>query len=266
MGISQKIEPWMYRNKNENVVLFLTLVVLMLIGWIFFELNFYIFFGGVLAAIAWVKIQQIQYLGSAVKVYSKQFPKIFEVFKEHATKLQIPSASLYIIQSPELGAFSTGINKCTVVLNSALVEQFSDKELSFVIGHELGHFQAGHTKLTSIFYPLGNTGGGVVGFFSNIILGFWNRLSEYSCDNCGLALTKDVDSAITAIIKLTIGNMLYEKMSVEAYIKQIKQSQSKSVRISEALGLSSHPLAANRITNLVSFWKENFVKSEKDNK
>jgi len=57
---------------------------------------------------------------------------------------------------------------------------------------------------------------------------------------------------------------LFDKLDMEAYIKQIKRSQTSAVRLSEALGLSTHPLTANRITNLISFWKENFHKREED--
>jgi Zn-dependent protease with chaperone function len=71
-------------------------------------------------------------------------------------------------------------------------------------------------------------------------------------------VTKDVDSAVTAIIKLAIGKALFDKLDMDAYIKQIKKSQTNSVKLSEALALSSHPLTANRVANLVSFWRENF--------
>jgi Zn-dependent protease with chaperone function len=252
------IEPWMYRSSNENIVLLITLIVLGVVGWLFFNLNLYIFVGGVIFAIVAIHIQQVQYLGSAVRVYSKQFPEIYELFKAHATKLGIEKASLYIRQDPTMNAGTTGITRCTVILNSALVEQLSLKELSFVLGHELGHFQAGHTKLSSIFSPLGNIGNNFIGIISNIIFGYWQRLTEYSCDNCGLVVTKDVDSAVTAIIKLAIGKALFDKLDMDAYIKQIKKSQTNSVKLSEALALSSHPLTANRVANLVSFWRENF--------
>jgi len=264
MSENQSIQPWMYRSPNEGLVLFITLCVLVAVGWLFLNLNLYIFVGGVVFAIVGIHIQQTQYLGSAVRVYSKQFPEIYELFKAHATKLEIAHASLYIRQDPTLNAGTTGINRCTVVLNSALVEQLSLKELSFVLGHELGHYQAGHTKLSSIFSPLGSAGGNLIGMVSNMLFGHWQRLTEYTCDNCGLVVTKDIDSAVTALIKLAVGKSLFDKLDMEAYIKQIKRSQTSAVRLSEALGLSTHPLTANRITNLISFWKENFHKREED--
>lgn len=258
MEDQQEVQAWMYRAPNETLSLVVTLVILGLVSWLFLNLNLYVFIGGVILAIVSIHIQQIQYMASAVRVYSKQFPEIFELFRTHARKLGIQHASLYIRQDPKLNAETRGVNRCTVILNSALVEQLTLSELSFVLGHELGHFQAGHTKLSSIFSPLGSVGGNIVGMISDLIFGYWQRQAEYTCDNCGLVVTKDIDSAVTAMIKLAIGNQLFEKLDMDAYIHQIKKSQTTSVKLSEALALSSHPLTANRISNLIVFWRENF--------
>lgn len=258
MDDQKLISPWMYRSPNELLVLTVTLASLIIVGWVFFNLNFYIFIGGVFLALIATQVEQTQYLGSAVKVYTKQFPEIYKLFREHAIALGIPSASLYIKQAPTLNAVTMGVSRCTVVLHSALVEQLSLEELSFVLGHELGHFQAGHTKISQVFNPLGNISNNIIGQIINLIFGYWQRLAEYSCDNCGLVLTKNIDVAITTQIKLAIGKSLFDKLDMDAYINQIKKSQNSTVRLSEALALASHPLTANRISNLVAFWKENF--------
>lgn len=258
MNDEKIILPWMYRSTNELFVLVVTLVSLVVVGWLFFSLNIYVFIGGVIFAVVATQVEQTQYLGSAVKVYSQQFPEIYKIFRKHAIALGIPNASLYIKQSPTLNAVTLGVSRCTVVLHSALVEQLSLDELSFVLGHELAHFQAGHTKISQVFNPLGNISNNIIGQVISLIFGYWQRLAEYSCDNCGLVLTKNIDMVITTQIKLAIGKNLFEKLDMDAYINQIKKSQNNTVRLSEALALASHPLTANRISNLVSYWKENF--------
>lgn len=247
-----EIEAWMFRVPHEYLALLITLLTLLLISLLLSIFNIYVFLLLLIGAIVYVHLQQAQYLGNAVRVHKNQYPEIYNSFRNHAEKLGISRASLYIIQDPYLQAFTLGITHCTVVLTSALVEQLSQKELDFVVGHELGHYKAGHTKLSTLFVPIGSNN-----VLTGLIFGFWNRKTEYSCDRCGLILTKDIDSAIAALIKLALGGRLYKKLDIKGYVTQIKTAEKKSVKFSELLG--THPLITNRIKNLMVFWKEDFV-------
>lgn len=244
----------MFRVKHENFVLLLTLLVILVAGFLIYSLNLYLIIGLIIFSLIYVRLNQLQYLGSAIKVHSMQFQEIYEVFKRYATKLRIQNASLYIKQDPSLNAYTLGYSTCTVVLTSSLVEQLSDQELNFVIGHELGHYCAGHTLITTLFTPLGSGN-----WISSLLFGIWNRKTEYSADRCGLILTKNIDSAITSLIKLSLGAKLFERFNLTGYLPQLKRSDSSSVKLSESL--LDHPLATSRIKNLSEFWRVNFVKN-----
>ncbi|MCD8485144.1 M48 family metallopeptidase [Candidatus Woesebacteria bacterium] len=248
---SGKVEVWMFRVPNEHFAFILTLIIIVIISILLSIFDIYVFILLFIGVIVYVNLQQAQYLGNAIRVHPKQYPKIFYSFRDKAERLGIRQASLYITQDPYLQAFTLGITNCTVVLTSAIVEQLTEKELDFVIAHELGHYAAGHTKLSTLFVPIGNSN-----VLSGLILGFWNRKAEFSCDRCGLILTKDIDSSISALIKLAVGEKLYKDLDIKGYIAQIKTANRTSVKFSELLG--SHPLITNRIKNLMIFWKENF--------
>jgi Zn-dependent protease with chaperone function len=205
--------------------------------------------------IIYVQLNQAQFLGNAIRIYQNQFPEIYEIFRIHAVNLQINKASLYIVQNPIPNAYTIGITSCSVILTSGLVEQFSLKELNFTLAHELGHYKAGHTKISTLINPLGSTN-----IFSNIIFGFWQRKTEYSADRCGLILSKDLDSGITALLKLSIGGKLFEDFNLNGYLAQIKKADTTSVKLSELL--IDHPLTTNRIRKLIYFWKESFTIKE----
>jgi len=249
---NRKIESWMFRVPYEHFALLITLLIMFSIGLLTYTFNIYLLPLLLIGVIIYVQLQQVQYLGNAVMVHKNQYPEIYNSFRNKAEKLGILRASLYIIQDPYLQAFTLGITSCTLVLTSALVEQLNQKELDFTIGHELGHYKAGHTKLSTLFLPIGRNN-----VLSGLIFGFWSRKAEYSCDRCGLILTKDIDSAISVLIKLSMGGRLYKKLDMGGYVAQIKTAEKKSVKLSELLG--EHPLTTNRIKNLMIFWKENFV-------
>jgi Zn-dependent protease with chaperone function len=171
-----------------------------------------------------------------MRVHKNQFPELYELFVQQAKKLGVDKANLYIIQDPYLNANTIGLGTCSVVLNSALVEQLSTKELAFVIAHELGHYAAGHTKISSILIPIGNNN-----TITNVIFGLWQRQAEYTADRCGLIVNQDLDSAITAIINFT----------------QLKKADTFSTSVT-AFSLN-RPLITSRVKKIIAFWKENFT-------
>lgn len=251
--MSRQIKPWMFRDNNEHFALFFSFFLsILLIFFLGYTLDFEIVIIGVLLIIFWIRMQQNQYLGNALRVHRGQFPEIYHVFFEQAKRLGIQKANLYIKQDPYLNAHTIGLGTCSVVLHSALVEQLDSKELAFVIAHELGHFAAGHTKISSLLIPVG---GNVV---SNFLFGFWQRKAEYTADRCGLILTNDLDSTVCGIIKLTVGGNLFSQVSLEGYFKQVQKATSLSTSVSEVT--LSHPLITNRIKKLIIFWRESFEK------
>lgn len=248
---NQKIETWMFRKEGEHFALFVGIILTLLISYFFYEINFWLFLGLVIVGLIYIKLIQAQQLGNSIRVHENQFPEIFKIFQKHASNLEIEKANLYIKQDPYLNAYTLGFGTCTVILNSALVEQLNLKELSFVISHELGHFKSGHTKITSLINPLGQGN-----IFSNFVFGFWGRKAEYTCDRCGIILTKDIDSAISAVIKLSLGGELFKKFNVDGYIPQLKKSESNLVKSSELL--IDHPTITNRIKAIINYWNNNF--------
>lgn len=253
--MNNHIEAWMFRAPYETLSLVITVVVLVSVGVIFSMLNVWIVFGLLVFYLIYVKIQQNGYLGNSIRVHTQQYPEIYETFKNHAQQLQIKKANIYISQNPFLNASTIGISTCTVVLNSSIIEQMTHKEVSFIIGHELGHFKAGHTKVSTFLIPLGNSS-----IISNILFGFWSRKAELTSDRCGLALTKDLESGMSTLIKLSLGSKLYKEFNVEGYLRQFKKADSTGVKLSEILSLADHPYLANRLKNLIQYWKVNFTK------
>lgn len=251
MPTENQIYPWMFRVKGEGLALLLSLLLTVVTGWFFSIWNFWLLVGFLLLGLIYVRLQQSQYLGNGIRIHKTQFPEVYEVFTEYSKRLGISNASLYVVQDPYLQAFTLGIGHCTVVLTSSLLEQLDSKELAFVMAHELGHYAAGHTKITTIISPLGGNA------FGNFLFSFWNRKAEYSCDRCGLVMTKDIDSAVSALLKISVGGKLSKKIDFQGYLAQLAKATGGSLAASELL--VSHPLTTNRIKSLYLFWRDNFV-------
>ena len=77
-----------------------------------------------------------------------------------------------------------------LVLSSHWIELFSDDELAFVIGRELGHIAAGHTRFHSLLSVNGNENPLI-----SLIFGAWLRRCALTCDKVGLLCCGSLDAA-----------------------------------------------------------------------
>ena len=115
--------------------------------------------------------------------------------------------------SGEINAKATGVNRPYVAISYHCVERLNDKEMLFVLGHELGHIKSGHVLYRSIanqfqdyLSQLNMVTLGLANFPATgveIAMSYWSRMSELSSDRAGLLVCKDSDSALTGIIKLS---------------------------------------------------------------
>lgn len=197
-----------------------------------------------------------QLLGQGVKVGPRQFPRLHGIAEHCANVLQVPVPQLYVVNSPVVNAYTFGTeNESFIVLHSSLVDHMTEKELSFVIGHETGHIQNKHVVYGTALQVLTRSAEAIVGIFVQpaiMALQTWYRRAEITCDRAGLLCSQDLDAGVSSFMKLAIGSAnLFKEMDVEAYLEQLEESRASVGRYLEAF--ASHPYLPKRITALRVF-------------
>ncbi len=89
-----------------------------------------------------------------------------------------------------------------IVFNSGLVEKHTEKEMCFVIGHELGHLIYKHSifdHAMEYIYPSGLPN------FTKKMHHLWSYLSEMSADRVGSLAVNDFDTVVSAMFKMSSG-------------------------------------------------------------
>jgi Zn-dependent protease with chaperone function len=171
---------------------------------------------------------RLQFLGGAVRVDHRQYPRVYHRLTEAAASLDVPELpELYVAQSPWLNARAIGVERPFIVVNTAAVNQLDDDELRCLLGHEIGHVRSGHAVYKTILIIL--TGWaqslswlpvGAIALRGIIAAMYeWWRKAELSADRAGLLAGQDPAASIRLLMKLAGGGDLSE-IDTAAFLEQ----------------------------------------------
>ena len=167
-------------------------------------------------------------------------PVLYDSLERVAKNLLIDpeKINMYVYGSGEVNAkcYNGVGDGYVIILSSSLVKLLKDKELDFVIGHELGHLLLGHTKEKNFSTAEGNK---------------LSRSKELSVDRIGLVANRDLDATLRAIIKTISGltdNFL--KFNISEFINQLRKFDIDS---STMLSQTTHPSFVIRARALLLF-------------
>jgi Zn-dependent protease with chaperone function len=188
---------------------------------------------------------------SARQVTPQIAPEVDKITQQGITRLQPGKVQVYVAPSNELNAYTFGLDTPkVVVLYSALLQVMDQDELSFILGHELGHVALGHTWLNSLV-------GGIAGIPSSFSAGilmtmaflWWNRACEYSADRAGLLACGKPEKAVSALVKLAAGPQADTQMELAQAYRQIDAEDDTLLgSLNEAL--ATHPMLIRRIQQI----------------
>lgn len=216
----------------------------------------------------WEKIFRVQLLGSAVHITPKQCPRVYKLFKEACEILDVHEPDLFLASSPIVNAYTFGVERPFIVIQSGLVDLLDDQELMAVLGHELGHVKAGHVLYRSLamliifffdkFVPIR----GIAEIGLRIALFDWSRKSEMTADRAELLVAQDVNICLNAHMKLSAGSKtVFEQMSSQEFLKQADSYEemdystlNKVYKILQEL-FRSHPIPVFRAKEIKA-WSE----------
>lgn len=211
--------------------------------------------------------RQIQQM-DGIAVSPQQYPEVYGIGEECARHLGIGIPQIFIYYSPMIDAYTIATDDVEpiIILSSAIVEALTLDELQFVIGHECGHIHNLHGVYNTAVELMTNSMAGIIlatvpglGILKTIIQGSlslfmysWSRSAEITCDRAGLICCGDLETAQTALAKMTTGGVnKLDRINIQEYVKQISQVQASPLRFQELL--SNHPLIHKRIEALRLF-------------
>lgn len=190
---------------------------------------------------------------TALMVTESGIPWLMEPMKKAraVTALENRAVEMYVYNDSRLNAacLDEGRKELVLMLSSTLVERFSEAELLFVIGHELGHALYKHNVLPvqAMLAHMRH----MPPLFALMLLA-WSRSAEISADRVGLLCCGDLNVATQVMLKLASG-ITIKSINANALAEQIRMVEKRPELMDATDWFVDHPFNPLRVAALSEF-------------
>ena len=198
-------------------------------------------------AMLYITLARGRLIGSSVMIHERQYPRVFGIVKHACATLEIPMPLIFAREDNYVPVAALGFGEpYALIISSHWIEEFEDDELAFMIGRELGHIAAGHTRYLSLLSVNGRENPLVA-----VLFGAWLRRCTFTCDKVGLLVCGSFDAALRAIAVAEF-HEFGRKIDTAAFAEQAREIASDSI-LRWGTWLGSEPYATARIASLQRF-------------
>lgn len=176
-----------------------------------------------------------QLLATAVRLAPSMAPDLHATIERCRTTLEMETTpEIYVFPSPMFNAAAVRPERgrMFLIFSSELLESFDGEELSFVVGHELGHHLFDHHAIpvaALLEGGLPGTPGLALSMFA------WQRYAEISCDRAGIVCAGGLAPAASALLKLASGLRGDRvKLEIDAFLAQVPDMRAEADRLATA--------------------------------
>ena len=181
-----------YRHSSEYPILFVTLLltlgVVLLTAMLTQCLSLLLILLMFAFTIWSTNAMQKTLMAKAFLVHPQTDPRLASIVETCHKRLKPGPLRVYIVRQQMVNAYTFGLSDPkSVVVCEPMLRVMSPGELSFVIGHEMGHVALGHTWLNTLVGGLaGSPSPYGIGYLVYLIFQWYSRACELSCDRAGL--------------------------------------------------------------------------------
>ena len=210
---------------------------------------------------------RLAFLANSVRISDRQFPRVKLLYEDVLQTLDAPDDyPLFVSQTPIVNAGAYGMDEPFIILNSGTVKLLDDEQLSYVMGHELGHIMSDHVlyrTMTVLLIQLAGMGFPIVGLAARAILVAlleWSRKSELSSDRAGLLSVQNPQGVMNTMLKMAGGGD-DDEMNLDEFIiqaEEYRESGDMADQVFKVLNLmgQSHPFYVLRVAEIRSWIEE----------
>jgi Zn-dependent protease with chaperone function len=215
---------------------------------------------------------RLMVLASSVKVSENQYPKVNNILNNVVDTFDWPyKPEIFISLSPNLNAGVLGVKNPFIIINSAVIKNFDEKEITAIISHEMGHIMSGHSLYKTLIWVLTNISLSIIPMAQLLIypimaaLSEWNKKSELTADRAEILGTQNPETSYNILMRLAGAEDLTQ-VNLNAFFEQAQEYENqKSLldsihKVLNQLWLS-HPYPVVRLQELQAWSVSGFYQT-----
>jgi Zn-dependent protease with chaperone function len=209
-----------------------------------------------------------------IEISVRQLPEIHELYQEAGARLgfagdNLPPLFVNAERQPQAG--TAGVERAFICISSGLLEVMTAAEIVAVLGHELGHVQAGHFTYTSAIVGFRQFVGAaarmtpiaiddlLVNVLGDPAVLAWVRAAERTADRAGMLAARQPRDMVTAMMKIagappiTVSELSYEAFvqQSERFEEMISRSTRRRLIMAKDAIQRTHPFPAVRVGEMI---------------
>ena len=198
-------------------------------------------------------------LSTSVRLSRSMSGALHEMADRCQERLGIESSlELYVYSAPQFNAacFKPEDGRVYIMFSSSLLEAFSEQELLFVMGHELGHHVYRHHDIPIGYMLRGKTRPPAA---LALDLFAWSRYAEVSADRAGAYCAEDLPSVARALFKLASGlrDDTIVQFDLDEFLRQVDDMLALGEQPGQGAPMQdwflTHPFSPLRVKALTVF-------------
>ena len=209
-------------------------------------------------------------LSTSVRLSPTMAPALHKTAQACAEKLSLDiPLELYVFSSPSYNAacVKPEAGRLFIMFSSSILEAFDEAEISFVMGHELGHHLYNHHDI-----PIGYILRGQSAPSPRLALTLtsWSRYAEISADRAGAYCANNLEGVAHALFKLASGlSGSYANFELQDFLKQVDEMQLEDAQPGQGAPTEdwflTHPFSPLRVKALKLFHDADLLQSSTSN-
>lgn len=176
-------------------------------------------------------------MSMSVRCGPRQYSTLYGILQESCKVMDMPEPELYLASNPFPNALAGGVERPYITLRSGIINNLTDEQLYYLIGHELGHIKCDHVlyfSVGAVLIPLldllGKRTLGTSDLVTQaLVMAYyeWSRQAEFSADRAGLLASQSIDDSLGALLAMTAGPNRYAdtEANTDAFMDQARTYQ-----------------------------------------
>ena len=190
---------------------------------------------------------------NGIRLGPRQLPDVWKQAVQAARILGLPTMpDVYVSGDSQWNTYTFGSDtNAFIVLGTAILNNFQNDEMLFVMAREMGHCRAGHALWKTVTRFLAGDSAAMHGLLSNGLINAihpmqfiegtlempllaWARQSEITADRAGLLAVGDEALARRVLLAWSIRSArLLKQVNIEEWMKQEEASDDQMTRLTE---------------------------------